>query len=93
MKTVTCPGGRNTRIFAGPTFGPTLAVWMVGPSGPYDPTSASLGWTEYNVNPPWSLSGRFTVNNGSYVLVFVGPPSPYVELWVVPSAGVVLAVS
>jgi hypothetical protein len=83
---ISCPSGKYTRIWSSPTFGPTIAVW--NNAG----VNISLAWNEYSANPPFNLSGS-TVVGPAPVPIFVGPPSPYVELWIKPSVSGVFRAS
>lgn len=80
---VNCNPFAFTRIWASPTFGPWITVSRDGPA------ALNLDWNEYSANPPFSLSGQIIVltPNPTLVLgqVIVGPPSPYVELWIKPT--------
>jgi hypothetical protein len=74
---ISCPSNTFTRIWASPTFGPWLTVWTRG-SG-----TVNVSWNEYSANPPFSISG--STNVGPTGTVGVGPPSPWVELWIMPA--------
>ena len=73
-----CAANTYTRIWASPTFGPWLTVWAQAPG------TVNVAWNEYSANPPFSLSGNVAV--GPTGRVGVGPPSPWVELWIKPAA-------
>ncbi len=77
---IYCPANSRTRIWSSPTFGPTIAVHSQ--SG----ANEQVAWVQYNANPPFSLSGNITTGPAP-IPIFVGPPSPYVELWITSTFG------
>lgn len=74
-----------TRIWASPSFGPFITIWQDRP------VPVTVTWNEYSANPPFSFSGAIIMPtprpNNPIGLIIVGPPSPYVEIWIKPNVG------
>ena len=71
-----CPAGTWTRLYSAPSFG-FVYLWSANPP-------SSLRYQVKSANLPFYFETGVTISNQTAVVI--GLPTPYVEVWINPSA-------